>query len=54
MLKLLYLTIKNIIILNIFWSENIIVEINEEDILPNQYVFKKFGIKQIEVMKNIK
>ena len=36
------------------WSENIIVEINDEDILPNQYVFKKFGVKQIEVMKKYK
>ncbi len=36
------------------WSENIIVEIDEKDILENQYVFKKFGVKKIEVMKKYK
>lgn len=36
------------------WSENIIVEIDEKDILSHQYVFKKFGIKQIEVKKKYK
>ena len=34
------------------WSENIIVEIDDKDILKHQYVFKKFGIKQIQVKDN--
>ena len=36
------------------WSENIIVEINEKDILEHQYIFKKFGLKCIDVDKKIK
>ena len=36
------------------WSENIIIEINEKDILEHQYIFKKFGLKCIDVNKKIK
>ena len=33
------------------WSENMIVEIKQDDIFENQYIFKKLRIKQIEVSK---
>ena len=36
------------------WSENIIIKINQRDILKHQYVFKKFGMKCIDVDKKIK
>jgi hypothetical protein len=36
------------------WSENIIVEIDEKDVLEHQYIFKKFGLKCIDVNKKIK
>lgn len=36
------------------WSENIIVKINKRDILKHQYIFKKFGMKCIDVDKKIK
>lgn len=35
------------------WSENIIVELNKDDIFDYQYVFKKFGIKCIDVSKKL-
>lgn len=37
-----------------YWSENIIVKIDKSDILEHQYVFKKFGLKCIDVTKKIK
>jgi hypothetical protein len=36
------------------WSENIIVEINENDIHEHQYIFKKFGLECINVSKKFK
>ena len=36
------------------WSENMIVEIKQDDIFENQYIFKKLRIRNVEVSQKIK
>ena len=36
------------------WSENMIVEIKQDDIFENQYIFKKLRIRNVEVSQKLK